>query len=170
MTDGRVSGDAGSPVHWRSIGTGSGRSSGDRGFDTGFVCYFRGWHQPRRDDLGLLWEHYVLNELHARLQTRRINYWRDKQGHEVDSVLARRGEPPLAIECKWSANDFDPGALKVFAARYPKAEVFVVAQDVERSYTKRYDTLSVVFTGLESFVRRLQNTSLRQSAIRASSN
>jgi uncharacterized protein len=126
------------------------------GFDTGFVCYFRGWHQPRRDDLGLLWEHYVLNELHARLQTRRINYWRDKQGHEVDFVLARRGGPPLAIECKWSANDFDPGALKVFAARYPKAEVFVVAQDVERSYTKRYDTLSVVFTGLESFVRRLE--------------
>jgi predicted AAA+ superfamily ATPase len=40
------------------------------GFDTGFVCYFRGWHEPRRDDMGLLWEHYVLNELHARLQTR----------------------------------------------------------------------------------------------------
>ena len=37
------------------------------GFDTGFVCYFRGWHEPRRDDMGLLWEHYVLNELHARL-------------------------------------------------------------------------------------------------------
>jgi predicted AAA+ superfamily ATPase len=44
----------------------------------------------RRDDLGLLWEHYVLNELHAQLQTRRLNYWRDRQGHEVDFVLARR--------------------------------------------------------------------------------
>jgi len=129
------------------------------GFDTGFVCYFRGWHQPRRDDLGLLWEHYVLNELHARLQTRRINYWRDKQGHEVDFVLARRGELPLAIECKWSASDFDPGALKVFSARYPKAEVFVVAQDVGRSYTKRYDSLNVIFTSLESFVRRLEKKS-----------
>jgi predicted AAA+ superfamily ATPase len=31
------------------------------GFDTGFVCYFCGWHEPRRDDTGLLWEHYVLN-------------------------------------------------------------------------------------------------------------
>jgi predicted AAA+ superfamily ATPase len=66
------------------------------GFDTGFVCYFRGWNEQRADDLGLLWEHYVLNELHARLQTRRINYWRDKQGHEVDFVLARRGTPPMA--------------------------------------------------------------------------
>ena len=26
------------------------------GFDTGFVCYFRGWHHARPDDLGLLWE------------------------------------------------------------------------------------------------------------------
>lgn len=125
------------------------------GFDTGFVCYFRGWHQPRREDLGLLWEHYVLNELHARLQTRRINYWRDKQGHEVDFVLARRGKPLMAIECKWSADDFDPGALKVLAARYPKAELFVVAQDVERGYTKRFGSVAVMFTGLESFIRGL---------------
>lgn len=125
------------------------------GFDTGFVCYFRGWHQPRRDDLGLLWEHYVLNELHARLQSRRINYWRDKQGHEVDFVLARRGKPPLAIECKWSASDFHPGALKAFAARYPKAEYFVVAQDVERAYAKTYGTLRVTFIGLVNFVRQL---------------
>jgi predicted AAA+ superfamily ATPase len=30
------------------------------GFDTGFICYFRGWQQPRSDDLSVLWEHYVL--------------------------------------------------------------------------------------------------------------
>jgi hypothetical protein len=125
------------------------------GFDTGFVCYFRGWNEQRADDLGLLWEHYVLNELHARLQTRRINYWRDKQGHEVDFVLARRGTPPMAIECKWSADGFDPKPLKVFASRYPKAEHFIVAHDVQRAYTKRFGTLSVTFTGLEAFIVRL---------------
>jgi predicted AAA+ superfamily ATPase len=43
------------------------------GFDS-FVCYFRGWQQPRPDDLDLLWEHYVLNELHAHLQIRRANH------------------------------------------------------------------------------------------------
>ena len=37
------------------------------GFDTGFVCYHRGWHELRREDLGLLWEHFVLNELQAHL-------------------------------------------------------------------------------------------------------
>ncbi len=33
------------------------------GFDTGFVCCFRGIDRPRREDLGLLWEHFVLNEI-----------------------------------------------------------------------------------------------------------
>lgn len=36
------------------------------GFDTGFVKTFRGWGELRDEDLGQLWEHYVLNELHAR--------------------------------------------------------------------------------------------------------
>ncbi len=98
-------------------------------------------------------EHYVLNELHARLQTRRINYWRDKQGHEVDFVLVRRGQTPLAIECKWSANDFDAKSLKAFAARYPKAQHFVVAHDVDRAYTKHFDSLDVRFSSLNAFIK-----------------
>lgn len=125
------------------------------GFDTGFVCYFRGWHELRPDDLGLLWEHYVLNEIHAHLQTRRVNYWRDKHGHEVDFVLARRGRPLLAIECKWSASDFDPAALKAFTSRYPRAECVVVAQDVERGYSRRFATLTVEFLGLSALLKRL---------------
>ncbi len=51
------------------------------GFDTGFVCYHRGWHDLRREDLGLLWEHLVLNELHAHLDRRAIHYWRQKHGN-----------------------------------------------------------------------------------------
>jgi predicted AAA+ superfamily ATPase len=125
------------------------------GFDTGFVCYYRGWLHPRADDMGLLWEHYVLNELHARARTRRVNYWRDKHGHEVDFVLARRGHPPIAIECKWSTGDFDASGMKAFADRYPKAELFVVAQDVERSHQKIYGALRVRFVSLETLVATL---------------
>ncbi|MGH8703521.1 MAG: ATP-binding protein, partial [Burkholderiales bacterium] len=36
------------------------------GFDTGFVCHHRGIERLRAEDIGLLWEHYVLNEMHAR--------------------------------------------------------------------------------------------------------
>src|SRR5579875_2289650 len=28
-------------------------------FDTGFVCYYRGWQELRQQDLGELWEHFV---------------------------------------------------------------------------------------------------------------
>jgi predicted AAA+ superfamily ATPase len=125
------------------------------GFDTGFVCYWRGWHELRRDDLGILWEHYVLNELHARLQTRQVNYWRDKQGHEVDFVIARRGRPVTAIECKWSANDFDPSALKAFGRRYPKAVHYAVCQDVDRSYERTFEALLVRFVSLETLIGEL---------------
>jgi uncharacterized protein len=63
------------------------------GFDTGFVCYHRGWHSLRREDLGLLWEHLVLNEIHAHLGARDIHYWRSKLGNEVDFVLPQAFAP-----------------------------------------------------------------------------
>lgn len=127
------------------------------GFDTGFVCYYRGWHDLRREDMGLLWEHYVLNELHARLQTRAIHYWRDKQGHEIDFILAgRRRQAPLAIECKWSAGEFDASALKVFRRRYPTGENFVVAGDVERGFARSYDGVRVRFASLKELTDELK--------------
>lgn len=125
------------------------------GFDTGFVSHVRGWDTPRKDDLGILWEHFVLNEIHANLQTRDVRYWRDKQGHEVDFVLARRGKPPIAIECKWSADHFDPGGLTVFGKRYPKATAYVVAHDVDRPFRRRAGELVVEVVDPAALIRRL---------------
>jgi predicted AAA+ superfamily ATPase len=122
------------------------------GFDTGFVCYHRGWHELRRDDLGLLWEHVVLNEMHARLQSREIRYWRDKRGHEVDFILARTRRSSLAIECKWSASDFDAGNLQAFRRPYPQGDNLVVANDVERSFTRSYVGISVRFVSLSELI------------------
>ncbi len=131
------------------------------GFDTGFVCYYRGWPTLRQEDFGLLWEHYVLNELHAAMQTRRINYWRDKRGHEVDFVLARPGRPPLAIECKWTAAGFDPANAKAFHVQYPQAECVVVAHDVDRPFSRRYADVQVEFLGLAALLRRASPSAQR---------
>lgn len=125
-------------------------------FDTGFACYYRGWTSLRQEDLGLLWEHLVLNEIQAHLQTRRIGYWRDKRGHEIDFVLARRGEAPLALECKWSADDVNLANLKAFAGRYPKASLRVVAQDVDRSYQRRTEAFTVTYCGLNTLLASLK--------------
>jgi uncharacterized protein len=113
------------------------------GFDTGFVCYHRGWHSLRREDLGLLWEHLVLNEMHAHLGARDIHYWRSKHGNEVDFVLARRGAPPAAIECTWRAVDLDAASLRAFRGAYPGGANYLVASDVDRPVERRYGNLTV---------------------------
>jgi uncharacterized protein len=118
------------------------------GFDTGFVCQHRGWRELRREDLGALFEHLVLNELHAVLGSRSaIRYWRAKAGPEVDFVLERPGAP-VAIECKWSAGSFDVGGLRAFRRRYPGSLNLVVAADVERPFERRFEGLRVRFLGL----------------------
>jgi hypothetical protein len=132
------------------------------GFDTGFVCYYRGWHELREQDLGVMWEHFVLNELMTRTQRCDVAYWRDKRGHEVDFVLARRRSKPLAIECKWSADSFDPTNLRAFRRQHPAGENVVVAQDVERTFSRTYGELRVRFESLEVFAesaRKEQTTS-----------
>jgi len=125
------------------------------GFDTGFVCYYRGWRELRREDMGLLWEHYVLNEIQGRLQIRNVMYWRDKRGHEIDFVVAGRGRPPMAIECKWSATEFDPHNLKRFRERYPEGDSLVAAADVEKPFVRNYKGIEATFVNLTGLIDAL---------------
>ncbi|MDD5434313.1 MAG: ATP-binding protein [Nitrospira sp.] len=126
-------------------------------FDTGFVCYYRGWHELRQEDMGLLWEHFVLNEIQSRLQTRRISYWRDKRGHEIDFVLTDYNKPkqPAAIECKWSSSGFDAGNIKIFRKQYPVGYNYVVSADTDRSFTSVYDNISVNFVSLSGLIQKI---------------
>lgn len=121
-------------------------------FDTGFVCYFRGWDSLRAADRGVLWEQFVLNELMARLQSRDVRYWRTKQGREIDFVLPRRGGQVHAVECKLSERDFDPAAMSAFRRDYPGGRNFVVCRGVDRAFDRHYGTLEVRVAGLEAFV------------------
>ena len=125
-------------------------------FDTGFVSYFRGWHKLREDDLGYLWEHWVLNELHSHLQSATVRYWRDKRGHEIDFVLTPRGRKPIAIECKWKDDQFEPANLKAFRNQYPEGPNWIVCQNIDRSYTRTYDKLKAEFINLKTLAMRLQ--------------
>lgn len=126
------------------------------GFDTGFVCHHRGWDKLRPEDCGYLWEHFVLNEMQARLQQRTVRYWRNKRGAEVDFVLPLRGQGnPIAIECKWKAAAFEAKSLAAFRRLYPEGQNFVVASDIDRSYVRSYDGLELEFLSLEMLIDRL---------------
>jgi hypothetical protein len=124
-------------------------------FDTDFVCHMRGWNSLRDDDLGTLWEHLVLNEIQAQLQTRETHYWRDKRKHEIDFVLASRGQSPQAIECKWSAGAFDPTNLLAFRRQHPEGANWVVATDVDRSFTRNWNGVGARFVDLRGLISGL---------------
>ncbi len=125
-------------------------------FDTGFVAYQRGWSEIREEDRGPLWEHFVLNQLCAHGWKDQLRYWRDKQKREVDFVLLRRGKPPCAIETKWKADPRDTGNLKTFHNSYPEAEKVILAHDVERSFSRKYEEMQVRFMSLSAFINWLQ--------------
>lgn len=124
-------------------------------FDTGFICYYKGWEKLRREDLGFLWEHFVLNEIQANLQTRRINYWRDKRGHEVDFIFQKRGKDPIAIECKWNSSHFDSNGIEAFRRQYPKGKNYLVANDIDMTITRKFGDLEIDFVNLETLIKKL---------------
>ena len=97
----------------------------------------------RQEDLGILQEHLVLEHLQAHFPDTPVRYWRDKQGREVDFVLAHRRDEVDAIECKWNSAAFDSTALEVFRSYYPKGRNYLVSPSGAPAYTKRFGLLEV---------------------------
>ena len=122
------------------------------------MCHYRGATSLRPADLDSLWEHLVLNELHAHVGRRPIRYWRTKHGSEVDFVLVRSGRPPVAVECCWSAADFEPAGLRSFRGAYPGGASFVVTADTPDggSFERAYGPLRVTFVSPRDLVRMYQ--------------
>lgn len=126
------------------------------GFDTGFICYAKGWLSLRPQYLGILWEHLVLNEIQGQLQTKKIYYWRDKAGHEIDFIYLKT-QKPIAIECKWSSQDFDCNNLQIFRRQYPEGKNFVVTTDAQPSFVKNYKNLKIQFVNINNLISALRD-------------
>jgi predicted AAA+ superfamily ATPase len=122
-------------------------------FDTGFFCYFRGWQELRQEDFGILWKHWVLNELSSHLQGRVIHYWRDKGGHEVDFIVITKELGITAIVCQWRAKDFEAKNLGAFRRRYPEGRNWIVCGDVVRAHNETFGKVRLEFMGLEEMTR-----------------
>ncbi len=120
-------------------------------FDTGFVSFSRGWDPLRPEDHGQLWEHLVLEFLQARAHDRRIQYWRDASGREVDFVIPRGRDEVDAIECKWDPTEFDATALRLFRTYYPKGGNYVLSPISGPGYPKRAGGLEVFVSGPEGW-------------------
>lgn len=135
------------------------------GFDTGFVCYSKGWRDLRPEDLGVLWEQCVLNEIYGSLQNsiQSINYWRDKQGQEIDFVIYNKHDDShTVIECKFSISkeDIDKSITKninAFRKDYPKGKNFIVANDINQPFQRQSNDLTLNFVGIKDLISNLSN-------------
>lgn len=138
------------------------------GFDTGFVCYHRGWSDLRPDDVGLLLEHLFLNEVHAHGLQFGVHYWRDKAHHEIDFVLLGRGGDPIAVECKRSEKAFDATGMAAFRRRHPKGANWLVLPEGDGlgTITSRGLEVEVVPLGSVEVMLRSRNGSRRRSPAR----
>lgn len=132
------------------------------GFDTGFVCYAKAIGELRAEDVGHLWEHVVLNEINGFMQTRAINYWRDKRGYEIDFVFRHRADKVIsAIECKFTSSpeDWTTAAARknfeAFRTHYPQGNNFVVASNFDRPIKRTYDGFTIIFVNPHDLVREL---------------
>lgn len=124
-------------------------------FDTAFVRHARGLTSPRPEDFGAFWEHYVLNEVHARHPSLAARYWRTKQHQEVDFVFERRGACLLAVECKWSDSSLGRlRGLRAFGRAYPSAEALIVVPSLNREYAVGLDHGEATVTDLAGLIRR----------------
>src|SRR5713101_7221027 len=76
-------------------------------------------------------------------------------GMRWNFVLARRGQPLLTVECKWSASAAAPDHLKAFRRQYPQGEHVVVAHDVERTFSRTYGDIAVRYMNLPACIEAL---------------
>jgi hypothetical protein len=116
-------------------------------FDTGFVSFSRGWDPLRPEDLGLLWEHMVLEFIQAQGDEPKVQYWRDTSGREVDFVMPRARDAVDLIECKWNPEELDLSAAKTFRQYYPRGGNYLISPMTGRGYKKRLGGLEFLVCG-----------------------
>jgi hypothetical protein len=61
----------------------------------------------------------------------------------------------MAVECKWSSRGFDPGNIQAFRHLYPKGDNIVVAHDVKKTFTRKYDDIAIQFESLPSLIQKV---------------
>ena len=113
------------------------------GFDTGFVCFEKGWTSLRPDDRAVLWEHLVLDTLRGLWGDERVFYWKDKSGREIDFVVRRERNRVDVAECKINPDQLDHLGLDAFRNHYPDGHNYIVSPAARRHYRIRVRDLLV---------------------------
>ena len=75
----------------------------------------------------------------------------------IDFVLSDRRSDPIAVECKWSASDFDPSNILSFRGQHPDGTNYVVANDVTGAYSRDCDGINIWFISIADLLQNLKS-------------
>jgi len=121
--------------------------------------------QNKKRKVNLKQNAYSFLLLHAHLQKRSINYWRNKSGAEIDFVIRGNNENVVhAIECKFSilSDATAPKSIaknfETFRSTYAHGDNYVVAYNIDAPFTRKYGDVSITFVNAKMLVQLLQNT------------
>ncbi len=89
-----------------------------RRFENLVACHLLKWVHFQQDTQGLDYE---------------LRYFRDRDGREVDFVIAERGTPMMLVECKWSDAGIDK-SLKYLKARFPEVQAWQISATGIKDY------------------------------------
>jgi uncharacterized protein len=116
-------------------------------FDTGLVCFAKGWNDIRQDDRGLLWEHLVLDMLRSHIPDNRLFYWRDKSEREIDFVIKRTENAVDIIECKINPDHLSLKPIAVFREIYPIGNNYCYSPFTDNPYVLEKNGLKIKYIG-----------------------
>jgi len=112
-------------------------------FDTGFVCFVKGWNDIRETDRGILWEHLVLDVLRVKFGS--VFYWSDKGRNEIDFIIKGEANEVHIYECKINPEKFSLKALAKFRQFYPHGKNYCVSPSVNMPYKLQINLYEVEF-------------------------
>ncbi len=112
-------------------------------FDTGFVCFVKGWTSIRETDRGILWEHLALDMLRVKFGD--VFYWRDKLNNEIDFIIKGAGDEVHAFECKINQDKFSTKSIEKFREYYPNGKNYCISPYVKEPYKLRLNGFEIEF-------------------------
>lgn len=116
-------------------------------FDTGMVCFAKGWNDIRPDDRGLLWEHLVLDMLRSQIPDNKLFYWRDKSDREIDFVIKHQGNEVDIIECKINPDHLSLKPIAVFREIYPEGNNYCYSPFTDNPWVVEKNGLKIKYIG-----------------------
>ena len=104
-------------------------------YDNGIINAVTGNFSPlhRRNDVGTLWENYVISERQKYLAQNQLDpktyFWRTVQQQEID-YIEEIGKKYLAVEIKWNAKA-KARFSTTFLDAYPSSQMVITPDNVE---------------------------------------